>query len=85
MMVEAGDIINVDGILIEAYDLKVNESNLISGRENVPKQAPDRDSYYVDCFIYSGTQIMVGQVRHILLQNEIHLMFFFYIYFKREK
>lgn len=39
MMVEAGDIINVDGILIESNDLKVNESSLISGRENVPKQA----------------------------------------------
>lgn len=37
MMVEAGDIINVDGILIETNDLKVNESALISGRENVPK------------------------------------------------
>lgn len=36
-MVEAGDIINVDGILIESYDLKVNESPLISGRESVSK------------------------------------------------
>ncbi|KAL4450361.1 hypothetical protein ABPG74_009067 [Tetrahymena malaccensis] len=66
MMVEAGDIINVDGILIESYDLKVNESPLISGRENASKQAPDRDSYYVDCFIYSGTQIMVGQGKMIV-------------------
>lgn len=62
MMVEAGDIINVDGILIESNDLKVNESELISGRENVPKQAPDMGSIYIDCFIYSGTQIMTGQV-----------------------
>jgi len=37
MMVEAGDIINVDGILIETNDLKVNESVFISGREYVPK------------------------------------------------
>ncbi len=62
MMVEAGDIITVDGILIESNDLRVNESSLISGRENIPKQAPDRGSFYIDCFIYSGTQIMSGQV-----------------------
>ncbi|EGR31408.1 hypothetical protein IMG5_110240 [Ichthyophthirius multifiliis] len=61
LLIEAGDIINVDGILLKSNDLVVTESPLVSAREGLAKSAHEKGQIYIDCFIYSGSQIMMGQ------------------------
>eukprot|EP00892_Ulva_mutabilis_P012340 jgi/Ulvmu1/9479/UM052_0048.1 len=55
LIFEAGDILQADGVLIDGFDIRVDESNLTGESEDVtkcPRQGPN--------ILYSGSQVMSG-------------------------
>jgi len=61
MLIDTGDIIRVDGIVVKSHELRVTESKRLGGRDNVSKMENE------DMFIYSGSKIMEGSAEMIVL------------------
>jgi len=70
LRIEAGDVIAVDGILVEASWLQIDESSVSGESDLVHKTVPnDNDmSYTADPFILSGTTVARG-VGHYLVTS----------------
>lgn len=78
VFLEAGDKVPADGRLIEAYDMRVDNSALTGESEPVYKTAEpvaDRESYlWTDLpnLIFGGTSIMSGYGRAIVIATGMH-------------
>jgi P-type Ca2+ transporter type 2C len=70
MLLEAGDVIPVDGILVEASGVQIDESTVSGESELVHKSAPinrgPRPSS-VDPYIHSGTTVVGGVGKYLVL------------------
>ncbi|KEZ41904.1 Calcium-transporting ATPase 2 [Scedosporium apiospermum] len=60
MRLEAGDIVAVDGVLVHAAGIQINESSISGESELVHKHAVSEDNPSADPFILSGTTVSGG-------------------------
>lgn len=65
-LLEPGDVIGVDGVLFEAYNLKCDESSTTGESHMVKKQAYSTDMSCKDCFILSGSKVSEGVGKFIV-------------------
>ena len=67
MRVEAGDIVAVDGILVHAAGIQINESSISGESELVHKHVLSEQSPDADPFILSGTTVAGGYGTYLVL------------------
>ena len=68
MLIEAGEVIAVDGILIQAASLQIDESSISGESDLVHKAVPSAmsDATHADPFILSGTTVCRGVGRYLV-------------------
>ncbi|MBE3112191.1 MAG: HAD-IC family P-type ATPase, partial [Acidobacteria bacterium] len=67
MRVEAGDIVAVDGVLVHAAGVQINESSVSGESELVHKKVASGQSPDADPFVLSGTTVAGGYGKYLVI------------------
>ena len=75
IIVQAGDAVPADGMLVEAYSFKVNESSL-TGESNPQAKHSKADPHHPNSnLVFMGTTVLEGQAKYIVSHTGVNTEF----------
>ena len=75
LLLEPGDLINVDGVLLQAHNLKIDESSATGESDLIKKQAYSKEEDCKDPFIIGGGKVNEGVGRFLVTSVGVNSYF----------